>query len=410
VAIRNVDEALQALSRLTNYERTRPDGPRDFDLGRPSELLKRLGSPHRQLGARVIQVAGTKGKGSTARFVDSILRAAGLRTGRFLSPHLQSVRERIAVDGAWIEEADFARHIAQVIDAVDGQTTFFEALLAAACLHFAERETDAVVLEVGLGGRLDATTAVPATHTVITSLGLEHTEILGPTIEHIAMEKAGAIRFGVPVWSATSPATIPGAVVRQIAMQREAPFHFVPPPTSFEPCANGMIWNGRLLRVLGRHQVHNAALAAACCADLDRTSIDNGLMAAEQPGCCELRGQVLLDGAHTADSVHATLLALQDHRPNAVPVLVFALAEDKDLDAIAAALAPRVADVICTRADLKRGRAAAELAAHGAWQQKATAIESPIEALTIARERAGADGLVLVTGSLYLAGAVRAHS
>ncbi|MHC4451563.1 MAG: bifunctional folylpolyglutamate synthase/dihydrofolate synthase, partial [Planctomycetota bacterium] len=86
MAIRNVDEALQALSRLTNYERTRPDGPRDFDLGRPSELLKRLGSPHRQLGARVIQVAGTKGKGSTARFVDSILRAAGLRTGRFLSP------------------------------------------------------------------------------------------------------------------------------------------------------------------------------------------------------------------------------------------------------------------------------------------------------------------------------------
>ncbi|MHC4164440.1 MAG: bifunctional folylpolyglutamate synthase/dihydrofolate synthase, partial [Planctomycetota bacterium] len=221
--MRTVDEALRALSRLTNYERTRADGPRAFDLSRPAGLLERLGAPHRRLGGRVVQVAGTKGKGSTARFVDGIFRAAGLRTGRFLSPHLESVRERIAVDGAPIEEAAFAAHVEQVLDAVDGETTFFEALLAAACLHFAEHRIDAAVLEVGLGGRLDATTAVPATHTIITEISFDHTEILGTSLEEIAAEKAGTIRRGVPVWSGVDPQSAAGGVIAAIARERQAP-------------------------------------------------------------------------------------------------------------------------------------------------------------------------------------------
>lgn len=407
--IRTTEEALAALAKLTNYERKRPDGPRAFDLSRTTELLERVGSPHRRLGARVIQVAGTKGKGSTARFLDAILRAAGLRTGRFLSPHLQNVRERIVVDGAWIPDADFARQVETVTGALGGRTTFFEAMLAAACLHFAELETEAVVLEVGIGGRLDATTAVPATHTIITPLGLEHTDVLGPTIEHVAAEKAGAIRFAVPVWSATPPSTPAGAIVQETALRREAPFHHVPPPADVEPRPDGMICFGRFLRVLGRHQAHNAALAAACCADLDRAAVDEGLMAAEQPACCELRDHVLLDGAHTVESIAATLAALSDHRPGTVPVLVFALANDKDLDAVAPLLAPRVGDVFCTRADAVRGSDAGELAAHPAWAGKARAVAQPLAALDAARKRAGSEGLVLVTGSLYLAGALRAH-
>jgi len=409
VAIRSVDDALAALAALTNYERTRPDGPRAFDLSRPTRLLERLGSPHRRLGARVVQVAGTKGKGSTTRFVDSILRTAGLRTGRFTSPHLQNVRERIVVDGAWIPETDFARCVEAVVDAIDDRSTFFEALLAAACLHFAERGTEAVVLEVGLGGRLDATTAVPATHTVITQLGLEHTEILGSTIEEIAAEKAGTIRYGVPVWSATDPRTPAGAVVQRVALHQEAPFHFLPPPTDLEPRPDGTAWSGRFLRVLGRHQVHNAALAAACCADLPRAVVDEGLMAAEQPGCCEPRGRVLLDGAHTLESVAATILAVREHRPGTVPALVFALARDKNLDAIAGLLADHVGPVFCTRADPVRGRDAAELAGHPAFAGRAVAIEEPVAALEAALERSAPDGLVLATGSVYLAGALRAH-
>jgi len=163
-------EAMEKLSRLTNYERTRPDGPRAFDLSRMEALLRRLGSPERRLGARVVQVAGTKGKGSTARYLDAIFRAAHLRTGRYLSPHLESVRERIAIDGELIGEADFAARVETILAAAGPATTFFEALTAVACLHFADAGTEATVLEVGLGGRLDATTAAPSTHTVITEI------------------------------------------------------------------------------------------------------------------------------------------------------------------------------------------------------------------------------------------------
>ena len=393
-------DALAALQSLTNYERTRADGPRSFDLSRPRGLLERLGSPHEALGPRVVQVAGTKGKGSTARFLDAIFRAAGLRTGRFLSPHLESVLERIAVDDGWIAEKDFARHVAQVIAAVDDETTFFEAMLAAACLHFAEAGTDAVVLEVGLGGRLDATTAVPVTHTVITEISFDHTEILGESLESIAAEKAGTIRTGVPVWSGVDPSTPAGRVIRSIAREREAPYVHVPPPDEF----------GFSVNVLGRHQVRNAALAAAVAGDLPSDAVARGLAAAEQPGCCERCGErptVILDGAHTLSSVEATLEAVGSAYPGRRPTLVFALADDKDMDGIAALLAPVAADVWCTRVDDRRGRDATVLAAHPEWRGRAQACEDASAALQQARAAAGPDGIVLVTGSLYLAGALR---
>jgi dihydrofolate synthase/folylpolyglutamate synthase len=415
--IRTVEEALAALSELTNFERTRPDGPRDFDLNRPRALLERLGSPERKLGARVIQVAGTKGKGSTSRFLDAILRAANLKTGRFLSPHLTNVRERIVVDDEWIPEAEFARHVSTVIDAVDGMTTFFEALLAVACLHFAECGTDAVVLEVGLGGRLDATTAVPSTHTIITPLGLEHTEILGPTLEHIAFEKGSTIRYGVPVWTAVPEHSSPGAVLRSLALRHEAQIHFVSPPSDVVAQPDGLAWGDRLLPVLGAHQAHNAALAVACCADLPREAIEEGLLKAEQPGCCERRGNVIVDSAHTVESIAATLETVHAHFPDSdggLPkrlVLLLALSTDKDLDAIAGLLSPHVDHAICTQVDDRRGRSAGELAAHPAWQGRAAAVDDLEDALEtaqkLANKLAGQAGLVLVTGSVYLAGAAR---
>jgi dihydrofolate synthase/folylpolyglutamate synthase len=410
VTLRTVEDALEALSGFTNLERTRVNGPRDFDLSRPRRLLERLGSPHHRLGARVVQVAGTKGKGSTARFVESILRRAGLRTGRFLSPHLESVLERIAVDGEPIAEADFAACVEQVIDAVDGKSTFFECMLAAACVHFAQVGTDAVVLEVGLGGRLDATTAVPSTHNVITEISYDHTEILGTTLEQIAAEKAGTIRFATPVWSGVDPRTGPGRVIQSIALQREAPYTFVPPPADVRADAEGLFWREIGLRTLGRHQAHNAALAAAVSGDLGRDPIARGLASAVQPGCCELRSEkppVVLDGAHTLSSIRATVAAVREHFPDARPELVFALAVDKDLEGIAAALAPLVGGVFCAQVDEKRGRDPEELAAHPAWAGRGVAIGGGAEALELARRSAGPDGLILATGSLYLAGALR---
>ncbi|MHC4960009.1 MAG: bifunctional folylpolyglutamate synthase/dihydrofolate synthase [Planctomycetota bacterium] len=400
-----IESALRALSGLTNYERTRADGPRSFDLSRPRRLLENLRSPHLALGTRVVQVAGTKGKGSTARFVASILSAAGLRTGLFTSPHLQQVTERIAIDGKPIGADDFLACVRRAIAAVDTETTFFEALLAAACLHFAESETDAVVLEVGLGGRLDATTAVPSTHNLITEISLDHTEILGTTHREIAAEKAGTIRPAVPVWSGVDPASEAGREIARIARAKEAPLHYVPPPTDVVANADGLSWRGIPLATMGRHQAHNAALAAAACSGLAPDTIAAGLAAAEQPGCCERRGRVILDGAHTVASIEATVQALHDHCPGETPALVLALAQDKDLDGIASALAPRVARIVCTRADDRRGRDAGELAAHAAWQGRAEAVDDPAQALETALGRT--DGLVLATGSLYLAGALR---
>jgi dihydrofolate synthase/folylpolyglutamate synthase len=404
--LRTVDQAMAALSALTNYERTRPDGPRAFDLSRMGSLLRRLGHPERRLGARVAQVAGTKGKGSTTRYLDAIFRSSGLRTGRYLSPHLEDVRERIAIDGEPIGEREFAARVETVLAAAEPATTFFEALTAAALVHFADARTDAVVLEVGLGGRLDATTAAPSTHTAITEISYDHTEILGSTLEAIAGEKAGTIRPAVPVWSGVDPATPPGRVIRDTAARRDAPFLYVPPPDA-RPEGLAVRWGDVLLPVLGRHQAHNAALAAATAADLPWDAVARGLAAARHPGCCEVLGRVILDGAHTVSSIQATIRALEDHFPGAKPDLVFALAQDKDFDGIAAELAPRVGRVFCARADSRRGREASALAAHPAWQGRAVAVPEPAEALARAKAAAGPRGIVLVTGSFYLAGALR---
>ena len=415
VRLRTVDDAISALSKLTNYERTRAGGPRDFDLSRPASLLRLLGSPDRHLGARVIQVAGTKGKGSTTRFLESIFRAAGLKTGCFTSPHLESVLERVTLDGEPIAEAEFAARVEDVLDAVErngSTTTFFECMLALACVQFARCDTEAVVFEVGLGGRLDATTVVPVTANVITEISLEHTEILGATLEAVAAEKAGTVREGVPLWTGVAPDSPAGRVITGIAEERHAPWSYVAPPAGVTTDGRGMRWNGMRLPLLGRHQVHNAALAAAVAeaSGIAPDAIVRGLQAATQPGCCEYRPgtpQVILDGAHTIGSIRATLRALDEHFPGVRPVLVFALARDKDFNAIAAALGPRVGEVFCTQVDDKRGATPEELADQPAWHDRARAIPAGAQALDLARKSAGPNGLVLATGSLYLAGALR---
>jgi dihydrofolate synthase/folylpolyglutamate synthase len=192
-------------------------------------------------------------------------------------------------------------------------------------------------------------------------------------------------------------------VICRIAEERGAPWTYVPPPKGVVASATVLSCDGYQLAVLGRHQAHNAALAIAAVSDLTDEVIRLGLAATRQPGCCEPRGSnptVVLDGAHTTESIEATLRAVEEHFPGIRPTLVFALAQDKDLDRVVAAMAPRVGEVFCTRVDDKRGRTAEELAAH-------PAIPDAREALEAARGAAGPDGLVLATGSLYLAGALR---
>ncbi len=402
-----LDEAISELSRLTNYERTRPDGPRDFNLDRTRHLLKRLGNPHEALGARVVQIGGSKGKGSTTLLLDAIYGAAQKKTGRFMSPHLESPLERIAVNGSPISAKDFARRVGEVVAAVDGEMTFFEALLAAACLHFAYCGTEVALLEVGLGGRLDATTVVPTTQSIITEISHEHTEILGDTLEAIAADKAGILRPGVPCWCGVDPESAAGIVIAQEAEQVGAPLVSVRPPSCHAAGVEGVIFDDLLLPVLGRHQARNAALAAAACHDVELGDVRRGLAEAKLPGRCEFLSGVVLDSAHNVSSIRATLDAIADHFPRHTPTLLFALAQDKDLDAIAPLLGKRCSNVVCTRADERRGMEAHRLAAHPAWAGRAREVPQPVAALERARELAGSDGLLLVTGSFYLAGTLR---
>jgi len=409
---------MRELAKLTNFERTRPDGPRDLDLQRPRRLLEALGSPHEQLAGaatEVVQIAGSKGKGSTTLFLDAMHRAAGRKTGRFTSPHLVSPLERITIADRPIEAANFARHVDRVLHTVRAEnleTTFFESLLAVACLHFLENEIDTALFEVGIGGRLDATSILPTTASVLTQVSLEHTEILGDTVEAIAADKASIARAGVPFFSGVDPATPAGRVARDRAEAANARYHHIAPPECRAEGKDGVRMGAVLLPVLGAHQAHNAVIAAAAAetSGLRGEAIRRGLETVRLPARCEfLAGSpdVVLDGAHNTASIEATLRALSEHLPGREPTLLFALAHDKDLDAIAMALAPRVAGVVCTLADKKRGRDPEALARHEAWRHKAECVASPTVALVRALERAGAKGLILATGSLYLAGALR---
>ena len=214
----------------------------------------------------------------------------------------------------------------------------------------------------------------------------------------------------MPVFSGVDPATGAGRVIRDTAARREAPFRHVAAPPDVRPEGLKVRWGELLLPVLGRHQAHNAALAAAAAEDLPREVVGKGLSAARHPGCCEVREgatTVILDGAHTVSSVRATMRALEDHFHGQRPELVFALAQDKDLDGIAAELSGHVGRVFCARADDRRGRDAEALARHPAWQGRAEALPDAATALSRAKAAAGPKGLVLVTGSFYLAGALR---
>src|SRR5437660_11273801 len=224
MAFMTYDEALAFWYGRVNYERKAPQ-PGDLKLDRMRALLHRLGDPHEQL--RTVHVAGSKGKGSTCAMLASVLRHAGYRTGLFTSPHLTDVRERIQIDGELIGREQLAALMTDISPAVEEMelrgepVTFFEVGTAVGFLHFLRQGCDIAVIEVGLGGRFDSTNVITPLVSIITSISLDHTEMLGETVEQIAFEKAGIIKPGVPV---VSGVTDPGAraVIERVAAERGA--------------------------------------------------------------------------------------------------------------------------------------------------------------------------------------------
>jgi dihydrofolate synthase / folylpolyglutamate synthase len=380
-------------------------------LERMEQACALLGNPERS--APALHVAGTNGKGSTCAFAEAALRAKGLRTGLYTSPHLSHFCERIRIGGAPVSEERACELLEEVISRVpwaldDPGLTFFEIATLMAFLAF--REVDAMVIEVGLGGRLDATNVVHPRACAVSALGLEHTRYLGPTLLHVAAEKAGIFKRGVPAVSAGQPR---GAadVLQARAEALDIPLWRPGRDYRFESregrpfCYSGPRWTVRAEPGLaGRHQRANAALA---CALLEASGLceprhaEAGLPAARWPGRLEQFGDVLIDGAHNPHAARALARALPSILRRRPLHLVFGVLDDKDAQAMLDALAPLAKTVHYCAPDSPRAIPPARLAGIRPGEVH----QSVAAALAVARRL---PGIVLCCGSLYLAGEARA--
>jgi dihydrofolate synthase/folylpolyglutamate synthase len=403
-----------------------------FGLTNSLTLMERLGDPQRRF--RSVHIAGTNGKGSTAAFLDSMLRSAGYRVGLYTSPHLVSFTERIRVDGVPVSEqrvVDLADRVRRCYDGSEGMTpTFFEVTTAMAFTHFAEAGIDIAVVETGMGGRLDSTNVVTPLVSVITNIDLEHTEFLGTTIEAIAGEKAGIIKQGVPVVTgAVQPEAI--AVLAAEAGRKGAPFHRMPKDFGPEGEAPGLSpafdYRGMSLRydglragLPGLHQLLNAslALAAAECLGaagimVPEEAVRSGLAEAAWAGRLEQVSSgpdIYLDGAHNPASSAVLAEALEElKRGHGQLVLVLGILRDKDHRSIIDRLVPLADRVIATRPQYARAMDVRALADEVRPLQEKVAIAGTVaEAIALARSVAAKDDLIVVTGSLYTVGDARA--
>jgi dihydrofolate synthase / folylpolyglutamate synthase len=405
-------------------------------LGRTRALLRELGDP--QLGIRGALVAGTNGKGSVLALAGAALRAAGIRAGETPKPHLVTYRERMQIGGRPIDPAAFARLTSDALAAADriprrlGEPTEFEILTAMLFRWFADEGVDLAVVEVGLGGRLDATHAWDGGVAAITNVALDHTDRLGTTIPAIAREKAAIIERGdIAVTGATGDAL---AVVRRRAARLDVPLTVVEPAPligmdrdAIEVSLRGL--GPTRIGLRGRHQAANVAVAdavldaleAAGIAVVPATARRDGYAAVRWPGRLELIDvdgrDVLLDGAHNPAGAATLATAIDDLRPHLQPgrmTLVMAAMADKDVDGIVAALAAAGAlddaTIVATALHLPRAMPAAEVAAR--WRAHGRSRKVVVEAdaeRALDRALANDDGPIVVAGSLYLVGAVRAR-
>jgi len=428
-------EAVTYLESLIDYERT-PAGAaaaRVWNLDRMRHMLSHFGDPH--LSLRCLHIAGTKGKGSTAALAASILTASGRRTGLYTSPHLMSFRERIRIDGEVIPEAEvvtLAEQIQPVIESVrtsdTGPPSFFEAYTLMAFLYFARRQVDVAVLEVGLGGRLDATNVVTPLTCGLTRIGLDHTQELGDTLAQIAWEKAGIIKPGVSVVSAPQPPEVL-EVLQDVCLERGAQLIVVGGESGLEASVTQadhlhqvMTIRGRRgtypdleCPLLGAHQAENATVAVGMVELLARHGIEigddairAGIESVRWPGRFQIVGRnpyVILDGAH--DDVGAAALAatLESLFPGRRIMLVLGIHKDKQAEEIIAPLAPLVDRVVVTASSSPRALDARELQRAVFRHCRHTAAYTPVSlAVREALDQAGRDDVIVITGSLYVVG------
>ena len=394
-------------------------------LTRITELLERLGEPQKKL--KFVHVAGTNGKGSCAAMCASVLRAAGYRTGLYTSPYLWRFNERMQINGEMIGDEALAALVEQIrpqAEAMSDHPSEFEMMTAAALLWFAGERCDVAVLEVGLGGRFDATNAIAAPEvSVIMNIGLDHTELLGDTLAQIAFEKAGIVKPGSPCVLYQQPEEVT-EVVRRVCAERGAPLRIAdfsalrPEFDSLE----GQVFTYKnepyAIPLLGAHQMKNAACAIEAVEALrergwriEQDALEHGLYAVSWPARFELLREdppFVLDGGHNVQCAETVADNLRRYFPSSRRVLLLGVLRDKDYAGMLALLAPLGDAFVCVTPDSPRALPAEELAACLApYGKPVTVCGSVAEGVAAAQEQAGDGAMVCAVGSLYMAGEIR---
>jgi dihydrofolate synthase/folylpolyglutamate synthase len=350
-------------------------------------LLDRMGAPDRRLGT-VVHIGGTNGKGSTVAMVAALARSAGKRVATYTSPHLSTLRERVTIDGALVTETQVVAAAERVSAAGADELTFFEQVTAIAMTIIADAQVDITVLEVGLGGRLDATNVVDAPIAAVTGVAFDHEAILGDTLAAISAEKAGIFKPGQRAFvGAAGEADAVPLLVQHARAAGVADVRVIGEPADVP------------LALAGAHQQKNAALALAIVDALELAADRTVLASLHHPGRFELAGDVILDGAHNPHGARALAATLRERGIR--PVLVIAVSADKDVRAIAGALAPMVSAVVATRYQQQRALAPEQLATHFEGAHVAADL-----AAALARART-LGSPVLIAGSLFIVGEAR---
>lgn len=398
-------------------------------LDRIRALCELLGNPQDKL--KVIHVAGTNGKGSTSTMISNILIRNGFKTGLYISPYVSDFRERIQFNGNMIEHSELAECVEKVKSAVDilfergEQTTEFEALTATAFVYFEKKKCDFVVLEVGLGGRFDATNVIKAPFvSVITSISLDHTAILGDTIAEIASEKCGIIKFGAET---VSYAFQNEEALRVIRKTCETKFNTlcVPDVTKLEIGEETLegtkaVYDGieMLVPFAGKHMVYNALTAIEAIRSLSRfgirvsdETVASGIASSVMPARCELirkKPVIILDGGHNEGCAEALSDFIEKHLDNKRIIMVSSMMGDKDYNSYLKKVAPFADVFIATKADVPRALAADELCKTAkSFCSDCYCISEPEKAINAARNITESDDALIVCGSFYLAGEIR---
>ncbi|HUW63199.1 MAG TPA: folylpolyglutamate synthase/dihydrofolate synthase family protein [Spirochaetia bacterium] len=419
------DSAIAYLQELTKFGF-------NFGLGRVQELLHRLGDPHLKL--RVIHVGGTNGKGSMCAFTSSVLTEACCRVGMFTSPHLHGYTERYLIDGVPIAPGrlaalitDLRPHLEAMVAEGFEHPTEFEVSTAAAFVYFLAERVDFLVLEVGLGGAIDSTNVVNPLISVVTNVTMDHMDYLGNTVEEIAAVKAGIVKEGIPLVTACTGATLDIMAAR--CRETHSPLYLVGRDLVFTPLDHSLQgqyfhlqglngdYRDLFIPLLGAHQLPNAALAVACAELLAERGchitgehIRKGLSRTRWPARLELitgAPDLLLDIAHNHAGALSLRGALEEYFPGRAPVLLIGMLDDKEWMKEVDELAPLATAVVVTRPDSPRASNWRRLADYAGQYGKTTAVEDINQALDQARALAGQEGLVVVTGSLYMVASAR---